>query len=154
MRVSDTIHIDTTIERAWELTLDVESWPDHTPTMTSVVRLDTAPLGLGSQARIKQPAQGEKVWTVTAFEPRSLFAWSAPVLGATMTATHTLAPTSEGVAQTLSVELTGRFSRLIGAVIRRPISTAIATENEGFKRVAESAGDRPSRSVSNDSEPR
>ncbi|MGB5952637.1 MAG: SRPBCC family protein [Ornithinimicrobium sp.] len=146
MRLEDTIHITTTIERAWELTLDIESWPKWTPTMTSLERLDTAALGLGSQACIKQPAQRERVWTVTAFEPGSLFAWSASMLGATMTATHTLAPTSEGVVQTLSVKLTGRFSRLIGAVIRRPVSIAIARENRGFKRAVESSEERSIRS--------
>ena len=142
MRTHNTINIDTTIDRAWELTLDVESWPNHTPTMTSIDRLDTAPLAIGSKVRIKQPAQRARKWTVTALEPESLFAWRTRAMGVTMTATHSLEPIPTGIAQTLSVDLTGRFSRLIGAIILRPISKAIATENEGFKRAAEHSSDR------------
>ncbi|MGB7447743.1 MAG: hypothetical protein WA892_01325 [Ornithinimicrobium sp.] len=81
-------------------------------------------------------------------------AWNAPLLGATMTSTYTVAPTCEGVVQTLSVELTGRFARLIGAVMRRPVSMAIARENRGFKRAAESSEERSIRSTTSDPGPR
>ena len=60
MRIEDSIDIAAPVERVWELTMDVESWPQLTPTITSVKRLDHGPLAVGSAARIKQPAQAER----------------------------------------------------------------------------------------------
>ena len=40
MRIEHTIEIDAPVKRVWELTLDVESWPQLSPTFTSVERLD------------------------------------------------------------------------------------------------------------------
>ena len=71
-----------------------------------------------------------------------------------MTATYTLAPTSDGAVQTLSVELTGRFSPSVGAVKCRPICIAIATENLGFTWAAECSKERSVRSTTSDSGPR
>jgi len=137
MRIESVLNIDAPVERIWGLTLDVESWPEHTPTMTSVERLDQGPMAVGSAVRIKQPAQRERVWTVSELEPSSRFAWSARFMGTTMTATHALVPSVSGTTQTLSVDIDGRFSRLVGALIGRPIAKALATENLGFKTAAE-----------------
>ncbi len=49
------IEIEASVERVWELTADIEGWPDHTPTMASVVRLDSGPITVGSKAELKQP---------------------------------------------------------------------------------------------------
>lgn len=143
MRIENVIDIDAAAEHLWELTLDVESWPQHTPTMTSVERLDHRPMAVGSAVRIKQPAHRERVWTVSELEPGHRFAWSARALGTTMTAAHTLVPTPSGTTQTLSVDIDGRFSRLVGALVARPIARAIAAENLGFKAAAESQHDDP-----------
>lgn len=137
MRIENSIEIEAPVDRVWELTLDVEAWPDHTPTMTSIERLDTSPLGVGSRVRIKQPGQRSRVWTVSAFEPGRVFAWTTRAMGTTMTGAHLLDPSKTGTSQTLSISLEGRFSRLVGALIRRPIGKAIATENQGFKAAAE-----------------
>lgn len=137
MRVEHSLDIDAPVARVWELTLDVESWPNHTPTMTSVERLGGLPLEVGSEVRIKQPGQRERVWTVRKLEPQSRFVWSARAMGTTMTATHELAETATGTRQTLSVELDGGLSGVIGALISRPIAKALAAENQGFKAAAE-----------------
>src|SRR5215213_5897034 len=76
MHLEHRLEIDTPASVVWDLTVDVERWPETTPTMTSVERLDDGPLGVGSQARIKQPAQRPTVWTVTRFEPGRHFAWA------------------------------------------------------------------------------
>jgi uncharacterized membrane protein len=137
MRIEDSVEITAPVARVWELTLDVESWPQHTPTMTSVERLDTGPLGVGSRAQVKQPGQRAKVWTVTALEPERTFAWSTKSMGMTMTGTHALDAGKTGTTNTLTVEIEGPFSSLIGALLRRPIAKAIAQENHGFKTAAE-----------------
>ncbi|MEL6981935.1 MAG: SRPBCC family protein [Actinomycetota bacterium] len=143
MSIEHTIDIDAPVERVWELTLDVESWPEHTPTMTSVERLDDRPLAVGSTVRIKQPAQRARLWTVSHLEPNRRFAWSAKTMGTTMIATHELTPNGSGTTQTLRVEIEGKLSRFVQALVGRPIAKAIATENHGFKTVAEQHDDRP-----------
>ena len=137
MHIEHTIDIAAPAERVWELTLDVEKWPELTPTITSVERLDNGPMAIGSQARIKQPAQSTKVWTVTTLEPRRRFAWSTRLMGNRMTGSHELIETSGGTTNRLTVDIEGPLAPVLGVLIRRPIQNAIKKENEGFKRAAE-----------------
>ena len=67
MRVDDVIHIDAPPEVVWAVTQDVGRWPEWTPTVTAVTRVDQGPFGLGSVARIKQPLQPQAPWVVTEF---------------------------------------------------------------------------------------
>jgi uncharacterized membrane protein len=137
MRIEDVQVIEAPVEKVWDLTVDVEGLPAVTPTMTSVERLDDGPIGLGSRARIKQPAQRPAVWTVTRFEPGSTFEWETSVLGMRMVGGHHLEAVDGGTRNTLSVEVSGRGAGLLGRVIGSRMAAAIATENEGLRRVAE-----------------
>jgi uncharacterized membrane protein len=137
MRFENTIEIDAPADRVWALTTDVESWPAITPTITKVERLDDGPFRAASTARVKQPGQRAKVWTVTAFDPDHSFTWEARLLGAQMTASHTVTPTGSGASNTLVLDVTGPGSGLVGRLVGRQISKALATENASFKRVAE-----------------
>ncbi len=137
MRIENSIEIAAPVARVWRLTVEVESLPELTPTITSVERLDDGPLRVGSTARVKQPAQGPKTWTVTSLEPSTYFAWAAKALGTTMTGGHLLTPTETGTRNTLSIEIEGRLAPVVGALLRRPLAKALETENEGFKSAAE-----------------
>lgn len=123
--------------RVWDLTVDVESWPDFTPTITKVERLDDGDLAVGSQARLEQPRQRPRIWTVTELEPGHSFAWSSKVLGLTMTARHLVEAAGEGARNTLSVDVDGALAPMLGRLLRGPIMSAITTENQGFKSAAE-----------------
>lgn len=144
MKIENTVHIEAPVGRVWHLTVDVDSWPKHVPTMTEVRRLNPSPLTIGSRVRIKQRGQRSRVWTVSAMESERRFAWTTAVLGTSMTAAHSLVPTVTGTTQTLAVHIEGRLSRLVVALLGRPIGRAIALENEGFKSAAENehGGDR------------
>jgi uncharacterized membrane protein len=135
--IEHRIDIDAPPEAVWALTLDVESWPDHTPTMTSVERLDAGPIAIGSRARVAQPGQRAKVWVVDELVDGSTFAWSTRAIGSTMRGRHAIEPGPKGCSNTLSVEIEGPTARLLGFLVRRPIAKAIAKENEGFKNAAE-----------------
>lgn len=137
MRIEHRIDIEAPAEKVWELTTDVEQWPELTASVTSIERLDRGPLALGSQARIKQPAQSAKVWTVTELRPSERFAWSTRWLGMRMTGTHDLAAADGTTVNTLGVELEGALAPLLGLLLRLPIGRALAQENEGFKLAAE-----------------
>jgi len=139
VRIQHALEIEAPLERLWALTIQVEGWPGFTPTVTSVERLDDGPLRVGSRVRLKQPGQPSRVWTVTALEPRRHFAWSTRLPGVTMTGVHELAPTDRGTRNVLRVELTGWAASLLGLLARIPIARALARENEGFRRAAESS---------------
>lgn len=140
MKLENTQRIEAPVDVVWALTEDVERWPDITPTMTSVERLDDGPLAVGSQARIKQPGQGSRVWTVTRFEPGRLFAWSTKALGTHMEGSHHLSEEDGVCVNRLVLELTGGTAGIVGRLLGGQLRKAIATENEGFKAAAESPG--------------
>lgn len=137
MRIQHQIDIAAPPSRVWELTVDVEVLPDHTPTMTKVERLEQAPLAIGSTVRIKQPAQRAKIWTITEFDENSRFSWTTRSTGTIMTASHDLAETSTGTANTLTVDMNGPLGAVFGVLVRRQIQKVLATENNAFKMAAE-----------------
>lgn len=142
MRYQDELLIQAPIERVWALTLDVERWPDATPTITEVARLDDGPFGVGSQARIKQPAQSARVWTVTRLEEPVCFEWETTMGPIRLRGGHHLSAEGDGCRNRLTLDIEGFGSRLLALLVGRSMRKAIATENAGFKTVAE-AGDGP-----------
>lgn len=139
MRIEHSIDIAAPVERVWELTMDVESWPNLTPTITLIERLEPGPLTVGAMARIKQPGQRARIWTVTALEPNQRFSWATRVMGMKMTGGHYLAVTTGGTTNTLTLDVEGPLSPVLGRLLRRPFLKSIQAENEGFKRAAERA---------------
>jgi hypothetical protein len=140
MRWENTVEIDTPAETVWQLTVEVTGWPEFTPTMTSVQRLEAGPLRVGSRARIKQPGQSAAVWTVTALDgSRRFFAWQTRRLGLTMLGSHLVQERGQGCRNTLGIEITGRgaglFWFLFGALLRR----SLVTENAGFQTRAQTS---------------
>ena len=72
---SANVDIAATPERVWQVLAEVERWPEWTPSVLSVERLNAAPLGAGSQVRIQQPKLRPAVWTITRWEPTKQFVW-------------------------------------------------------------------------------
>lgn len=138
MLFEDTIDIDAPIGTVWALTLDVDRLPEISPTtMTSVQRLDGAELSPGSRARLKQPGQAARTWTVQATEAPHLFVWGTKLGPVRMVATHQLRERDSATTNTLRLELTGAGSGVLGRLLGRRLRQVLATENAGFKRVAE-----------------
>jgi uncharacterized membrane protein len=142
MRWETSTEIDAPASLVWALTVDVAAWPTFTPTMQRVERLDDGPFGAGSSARIKQPGLAAAVWTVTRFEPGRSFSWQTSRMGLTMTGSHLVThrpgrAAGEGCVNTLSIELTGRGSRLFWLLLGPLLRRSIVTENAGFKQKAE-----------------
>lgn len=138
MILTNTIDIAAPPEVVWAVTEDVERWPEWSPTMDSIVRLDDGQFDVGSSARIKQPGLPEAVWTVQTLERGRHFKWSATVRGIHMLGGHEVIPTDGGTRSILTIEMTGWVAKLLGPLMRGSVAKAIAQENEGLKRRCES----------------
>lgn len=146
--ISHSLDIEAQAERVWGLTLDVERWPTFFPTVTSVVRADEGPMRVGSAARIKQPGQPVRRWTVTECEAPRRFTWETTGLGLSMRAMHVITPSGRGrVTNTLTIEIDGPLGRVLGALVRSRIQDVLRLENEGFRAVAESAVSDDARTI-------
>lgn len=138
MRINHTTSIAAPPDLVWSVTQDIERWPEWTPTVTSARRLDGGPFGLGSTARLKQPAQPEATWTVTGFVPGEHFTWETRRPGLHFVATHRLAPEGSGTRNTLSVDAHGVLAVLLWPLLSMGIRKALADENHGLKTRCES----------------
>jgi len=140
MRFQVTEEIDAAPEQVWAVLADVERWPDWTPTMTSVRRLDEGPLGSASSAEIRQPKLPKTVWRVTRFEPGRRFEWAAGGPGMTTRGDHVVEPLDGGRSRvTLEIATVGALAGvmwlLLGSLTRRYVSL----EASSLKRRCEAA---------------
>lgn len=133
MILADSISIHAPLSVVWRETVDVERWPEWTPTVTASERLGEGPLRVGSEVRLRQPGQPAAVWTVTSLDPLERFSWETQRPGLRMTATHALASEGDGTRNALNVEITGALSVLLWPVLRVLVSRALALENRGLK---------------------
>lgn len=133
MIVEDGVRIEAPPDVVWAVTVDVERWPAWTPTVTALARLDGGPFGLGSAARIKQPAQPEAVWTVTEYIDGARFAWETRRRGLRMTGTHEVSAEGAGTRSVLRVEAEGAVAVLLWPVLRLAMRRALLAENRGLK---------------------
>lgn len=132
------IGINASEERAWAALTEVEHWPEWTSSMTSVTRIDSGALHVGSQARIKQPKLGTMTWTVTELTPGHSFVWEAKRPGLTVVAGHYLSSGGGGtVTLTLTVEQKGPVGRLFEPLTEKSAKRHVQLEAEGHKRRAE-----------------
>ena len=138
MKVRNSILIRSRCEVVWRVTIDLERWPEWSPTFDSVRRIDEGPFNLGSSALVKQPGQRETVWTVTKLIPEREFSWETTVASVRMIATHRIIEKSHNTHSNLELELVGIAARVLWPLIRRNISRALARENQGLKDECES----------------
>ena len=143
MKVKAFIHIEAPIDLVWAVTEDIERWPEWTPTVNSVKRVDDRPVGLGSRVRIKQPGLPEAIWTVTAFVPNEQFSWETRILGMHMVATHVLATEGAGAKNLLRIEVSGIVAVLQWPLLRVLMRRALSQENAGLKRHCETLAESP-----------
>jgi uncharacterized membrane protein len=138
MAYSRSIDIAAPVERVWQVMSDVERWPDWTASITTVHRLDTGPLVVGSRAKVKQPKLPGVVWTVTELTPDRGFVWTAKSPGVRNRGIHRVEPVGDGESRvTLGVEEDGPLGRLAGRLLRRLTKRYVDMEAEGLKKRVE-----------------
>lgn len=132
-----TVDIDAPPERVWDVMIDVEKWPEWTPSMSSVKRLDTGELRRGSRVRIKQPKLAPATMTVAELEHEKSFTWTTSLPGVVVTAAHTITPKGKGSQVVLSLSFDGIVGGIIGRATRSLNERYIAYEAAGLKKRSE-----------------
>jgi uncharacterized protein YndB with AHSA1/START domain len=139
----DTLNVAVTIEappeKVFAVLCDVERWPEWTPTMSSVQRLDSGPFAIGSSANVRQPKLRPSVWRVTDLEDKRSFCWTTRSPGLQMTAGHVIEPHGAGSRVELTFKLTGLIAPLISRLYGGLIKRYMTTESQGLKKRSESA---------------
>ena len=135
---SVVINIDASPEKVFAVLCDVERWPEWTPTMTSVQRIDQGPFAVGSSAEIRQPKLRAAVWKVTDLEAQN-FTWVASAPGLRMKAGHVVEGQGTGSRVELSFEISGFMGPLISRLYGGLIEEYVTTESRKLKQRVESA---------------
>lgn len=148
MIVRHEIHIDASPGLVWDVTVDVERWPEWTPTVTAAQLLGGGVLRPGAEAKLQQPGQPEARWVVTTFERGRGFTWETRRPGLRMIATHEIVRERAGVKNILSIEAKGIMAMALRPILRKTFRRALAEENLGLKKYCEAmADDRRRRSI-------
>jgi uncharacterized membrane protein len=126
-------------EKVFGVLCDVERWPEWTPTMTSVQRLDNGPFGVGSTAQVRQPRLRPAVWKVTDLEDGRNFTWVTRAPGLHMKAGHGVERRGSGSRVELSFEMSGLLARVMSLLYGAMIEKYVTTESQRLKQRCESA---------------
>jgi uncharacterized protein YndB with AHSA1/START domain len=131
-------HIDAAPQRVWEVLYDVDRWPQWTPTVDRVERLDDGPLDVGSRAKVRQPKLPQAVWEVTDVVDGRSFTWQAKGPGMRTIGRHQVVADDTGSTVTLSIEQAGPMGGVAALVWRRLTQRYIELEAESLdKRVTQ-----------------
>jgi uncharacterized membrane protein len=136
---STTIEIQAPPERVWAVMQDVERWPEWSPTMMSVRRLDTGPFALGSRAHVRQPKLRPGVWEVTELNEGRNFTWATSGPGFRVAGGHEIEPTPAGSRVVLWLRFSGLLGPLLARLYRDLNERYLALESRALKARSEGA---------------
>ena len=132
----DEIDVPATAQRVWAVLLDVERWPQWTPSMTAVQLLTPGPLAMNSQVRVQQPRLPAARWTVEDFMAGRSFAWTSSSPGTTSRADHAVIPTTTGCHVEVSLVQTGPLAGLLSLGYGRLVRRYLQQELHGLRQHA------------------
>jgi uncharacterized membrane protein len=133
-----TVDIGAPPEKVFGVLSDVERWPEWTPTMTRVQRLDNAPFGIGSRAQVRQPRLRPAVWQVTELEVGRSFTWVTRAPGLHIKAGHGVEHRGAGCRVELSFEMSGLLAPVMSLLYGAMIGKYVTTESQKLKLRCES----------------
>ena len=137
MRSETSISIAAPVERVWAVMVDVAHWPEWTPTIRSVQRLDEGEFRVGSRARIRQPKLPSAVWELSSLEPGREFTWQNVSPGLWSVGGHRVEPENGGTSVTLWIEQTGLMAPLLALFYGSLTQRYVRTEAESLKKRCE-----------------
>jgi hypothetical protein len=131
------VDISATPERVWAVLSDLERWPEWTPSVTRIERLDTGPLAVGHRARLRQPRLLPAVWQVTELEPGRGFTWVTRSPGVRVTGQHWVEPAQTGSRAHLRLRFEGMLASLVAGLAAGLTTRYLALEARGLKERSE-----------------
>jgi uncharacterized membrane protein len=137
MRFDHSTTVNAPAERVWAVFSDVAHWPDWTPTVDSVERLDEGALRVGARTRIRQPKLPVAVWEVTELKDGEYFEWVSRAPGIKTTGGHRVVSTPEGTVATATIIQEGPLGWLFGRLYAKLTRNYLQLETENLKRVSE-----------------
>jgi uncharacterized membrane protein len=140
MRFEQSIDIDASQQRVWDMLSDLEAWPQRIETVDVVELLTPTPVGEGSRVRLKQPRLPEGTWDVTIWDAPSYFEWRQKSGGVTNVAGHRVEVLEDGRSRlTLTLDMRGLLVPIVAMFYKGLTNRYMTTEAQGMKRAAESA---------------
>ncbi len=141
VEIESTIDVAASSDDVWRVMIDVERWPEWTPTIGRLERLDVGPFQVGSRVRIHQPRLPKAIWTVTALEDGHAFEWQNTMPGVRSVAGHRVERRESGGARvTLTLRWTGPLAPLLRLLYGRLARRYVQTEASSLKRRCEAGG--------------
>jgi uncharacterized membrane protein len=128
--------IQAPVEQVWNLTIDIDGWPDILPTVNKVTRVDSGPLRPGSRAIVEQPGLRAE-WTVHTVEPHQRFVWATEWRGRPLVAEHLIEAVDSATRNTLRLDLGGPRNAVLGVLLGLPMRLTLTREGRAFRRAAE-----------------
>jgi hypothetical protein len=137
--VQRTVIINAPAEAVWAVLVDVERWPEWTPTIHSAVLQTPPPFGLHSVALLEVRGRSRpEPWTVNAFEAGRSFSWQMRAgPGLRVVAGHVVEPHEGRSRVTLSIDTRGPLGMLAAPFVSRASAENVETEAAGLKRRCE-----------------
>ncbi len=138
MFTEDSIEIDAAPQLVWDVFSDVETWPEWTSSVTSLVGLDAPVLAVGRRFAIKQPGMQKLVWTVTEIDPGSSWTWVQRSPGVNVIARHHVtAQPGGGTRVRQELDQGGFLGALVGRLMVKKTKRFLELEAQGLKARSE-----------------
>ena len=131
-----TIDIAAPAERVAEVMKDVARWPEWTPTVRSIKRLDSGDFRVGSRLVISQPKFPPAFWKATRIEPLG-FTWVSTAPAMRVVANHYVEPLGPMGRATLSLEFHGLIGEWFGRMTAGINQRYLDLEAKGLKARSE-----------------
>lgn len=137
MQIEDSILIESRAEVVWNVTYDVERWPEWTPTVDAVKKRSESPLRVGDQCLLKQPGLPEATWTITEIVEGQRFAWESRIRGIKFSAVHEIETLDEQTRNRLILNVEGIVAALFWPILKPQLRNSLRQENAGLKQRCE-----------------
>ena len=135
--ITVVVRIQASPGTVYEVLCDIERWPEWTPTVTGVKRLDSGPLVVGSKARVIQPKLMPVVWQITELQENANFTWDMRSPGIAVSGGHAVTPDEAGSKVTLTLKFSGPLGPLMGHLLRTQNKRYVQAEADGLRRHCE-----------------
>jgi len=134
----NSVEINAPARSVWDISSDVERWPDWTKSVTSVVPLDGPGIEVGKRFEIKQPRLPKLVWEVTHVDPGVSWTWRQRSPGGTTLGCHeVLSQNDDRTLVRQSIDQRGPIGVTVGLLMLRLTKRYLALEAAGLKQHCE-----------------